>query len=220
MSYLISFLEGIITFLSPCLLPLLPIYLAFFAASSDGDTRRTLRNAFGFVLGFTVVFLAFGALAGTLGALLVRYQHVVDIVCGILVILFGLSVLDVLPIPLFRERGMSQGGASVNFWTALVFGIIFSVGWTPCVGPFLGAALVLAGQKQHLLQGMLLLLCYSAGLGIPYLLSALLIDQLSGAFDWIKRHYRIIRLVSGILLILIGVLMLFGLMGRLMALLA
>ena len=108
----------------------------------------------------------------------------------------------------------------MNFFSALVFGVIFSLGWTPCVGAFLGSALMLASQQGHVLEGMLMLLAYSLGLGIPFLMSAVLIDSLKSAFDWIKRNYRIINLVSGGLLVLVGILMATGTLGRLLTLLS
>lgn len=108
----------------------------------------------------------------------------------------------------------------MNFFSALVFGVIFSVGWTPCVGAFLGSALVLASQQGHVLEGMLMLFVYSLGLGVPFVLSAVLIDRLKTAFDWIKRHYNIINAVSGGFLIVVGVLMATGLMGRFLNLLS
>ncbi len=220
MQYLISFLEGIITFVSPCLLPMLPVYVSYFAGGGQRSTRKTLTNALGFVLGFTAVFVAMGALAGTVGALLRQYQTAVNIVSGLIVILFGLYFLGLFRLDFLKGGGASMEGRQLGFGSALVFGVIFSVGWTPCVGAFLGSALMLAGQQGHVLQGMLMLLVYSLGLGIPFVLAAVLIDQLKGAFDWIKRHYSVINTVSGCLLVIIGILMATGLMGRLLALLS
>lgn len=219
MTYLISFLEGLITFISPCLLPMLPVYLSYFAGGGERTTKKTLGGALGFVLGFTVVFVALGALAGTLGSFLVRYRTVVNIVTGAVVIFFGLHFLGVFKFTLFRGGGRGIGTDKMNFFSAALFGIVFSLGWTPCVGAFLGSALLLASQQGHVLEGMALLLCYSLGLGVPFVLSAVLIDKLKTAFDFIKRHYSVINTVSGLLLILIGVLMATGVMGRLMNLL-
>jgi len=216
MTYLISFLEGIITFISPCLLPMLPIYLSYFAGGGERSTRKTVSGALGFVLGFTVVFIAMGALAGTLGSLLRTYQTAVNVISGLIVIFFGLNFLGVIPLDLFHgsKRTVDTGGPA--FFSALVFGIIFSLGWTPCVGAFLGSALMLASQQGKALTGILMLFCYSMGLGIPFLISAVLIDKLKSTFDFIKRHYRIINLISGSLLILVGILMATGLLGRLL----
>lgn len=219
MQYFISFLEGIITFVSPCLLPMLPVYVSYFAGGGERDTKKTVKNALGFIIGFTVIFVLMGALAGTLGRLLNRFAVAVNVVSGIIVILFGLSFLGVFKLNIFKgskfERTQSMG-----FFTSLLFGIVFSVGWTPCVGAFLGSALLLAATAGHVLEGMLMLLVYSLGLGIPFLISAILIDKLKGAFNFIKKHYNVINAVSGGLLIVIGVLMATGLFGNWLAILA
>ena len=220
MQYLISFLEGIITFISPCLLPMLPIYISYFAGGGERSSRRTLTCACGFVLGFTCVFVAMGAMAGTIGSFLKEYRTGVNIVSGGIVILFGLNYLGILRLNLFRGGGRSANTKNLGFFSALVFGIIFSVGWTPCVGAFLGSALMLASQQGTAVKGILMLLCYSLGLGIPFLISAVLIDQLKGAFAWIKSHYDIINRVCGILLIAVGAAMATGTMGQLLNLLS
>lgn len=214
MEYLISFLEGVVTFISPCLLPMLPIYISYFAGGGERSTAKTLKCAVGFVLGFTVVFMALGALAGTLGGFLTRYQTWVNLVCGAIITVFGLNYLGVLKLNLFRGMSGKARTDNLNFGSAMVFGLVFSLGWTPCVGTFLGSALMLAGQQGSALIGMGMLLCYSAGLGVPFLLSAVLIDQLKNAFAFIKRNYDIINKICGGLLILVGVLMATGLLTR------
>ena len=219
MQYVISFLEGIVTFISPCLLPMLPIYISYFAGGGERTTGKTLRCAGGFVLGFTVVFVAMGALAGTLGGLLRQYQTAVNIVSGGVVIFFGLSYLGVVKLNIFKGSSRALKG-ELGFFSALIFGVIFSIGWTPCVGAFLGSALMLASQQGHVLEGMGMLLTYSLGLGIPFLISALLIDYLKTAFGWIKSHYTLINRICGGLLIVIGLLMATGTLGRLLALLS
>ena len=220
MQYLISFLEGIITFISPCLLPMLPIYISYFGGGEQRDLRKTLSCATGFVLGFTAVFVALGALASTLGGLLKAHQTAVNIISGLIVILFGLNYLGVLKFNLFRGSRHSVSQGNMTFFSAFVFGIILSVGWTPCVGTFLGSALMLASQQGHVLAGMGMLLCYSLGLGIPFLFSAVLIDKLKSTFNFIKQHYSIINKVCGGLLIMIGILMATGTLGRLLTLLS
>ena len=219
MQYLISFLEGVITFISPCLRPMLPVYVSYFTGGGERNIRRTLSGAAGFVLGFTLVFVAMGALAGTLGSFLNKYQTIVNIVSGLVVIFFGLNFMGLLKVNLFRG-GMGRVQMSGGFFASVLFGIIFSLGWTPCVGAFLGSALALASQQGHVVEGMLMLLAYSLGLGVPFLLSAVLIDKLKSAFNWIKSHYDIINRVCGILLILVGVAMATGTMGQLLNLLA
>ena len=217
MQYLISFLEGIITFISPCLLPMLPIYLTYFAGGGQRSLAKTLRCAVGFVLGFTVLFVAMGGLAGTVGSFLTRYQTAANLICGAVVILFGLNFAGILKLNLFSGSRRTVDTSSLNFFSSFLFGVVFSVGWTPCVGVFLGSALMLASQRGHALEGMAMLLCYSLGLGVPFLLSAVLIDRLKSTFDWIKRHYTVINLVCGWLLVLIGLSMATGLLGRLLS---
>ena len=221
MNYLISFLEGIITFISPCLLPMLPIYILYFAGGTDGDNKKakTVRNALGFVLGFTLVFISMGAFAGVIGSFFVEYQNIINIVAGAVIVAFGLNFLGVLKFS-FGGHGKNREVKDLGFISSLMLGIAFSISWTPCVGVFLGSALVLASQQGSVMTGILMLLAYSLGLGIPFLASAILIDKLKSVFDFIKRNYRVINTVSGSLLILMGVLMMTGVMGRILALLS
>jgi cytochrome c-type biogenesis protein len=218
--YVISFLEGIITFISPCLLPMLPIYISYFSGGGERSVGKTLAGALGFVSGFTAVFVVLGALAGTVGSFLREYQTAVNLVSGLAVIFFGLNFLGVFRLNLFRGGGRRVNTGGMNFFSALVLGVVFSVGWTPCVGAFLGSALMLASQQGHVAEGVWMLLAYSMGLGIPFVLSAVLIDYLKSGFQWIKRHYGAINAVSGGLLVLIGILMATGTLGRLLALLS
>ena len=211
MQYLISFFEGILTFISPCLLPMLPVYLSYFAGGQQ-NSKKTFTNALGFILGFTALFTAMGALAGTVGSFLSRYQTAVNIISGLIVIFFGLSFMGVIKLNLFRGSARVQTG-NLGFFSSVLFGVVFSVGWTPCVGAFLGSALMLASQQGHVLEGTLMLLAYSLGLGIPFFLSAVLIDQLKGAFNFIKRHYNVINYICGGLLIVIGILMATGILN-------
>ena len=219
MQYLISFLEGVITFISPCLLPMLPVYVSYFAGGGERSTGKTLKASLGFVAGFSLTFIALGTLAGTVGGFLRSHQTAVNVGSGLIVIFFGLNFLGIIRLNLFRGSSRQVETGDMGFFSALVFGLVFSVGWTPCVGAFLGSALMLASQQGQALTGMLMLLAYSLGLGIPFVLSALLIDYLKSAFDWIKRNYRIINAVCGWLLVLMGLLMATGLMGRFLALL-
>ena len=220
MTYFISFLEGIITFVSPCLLPMLPVYVSYFAGGGERDTKKTLKNAFGFVLGFTLVFVAMGAFAGTIGGFLKEYQTVVNIITGLSVIIFGLHFLGVVRFNIFKGMKGEVNTKNLGFFSSLLFGMIFSVGWTPCVGAFLGSALMLASQQGKTMVGMFMLLVYSLGLGIPFIFSAILIDKLKIAFQWIKKHYTVINKVCGIFLIIIGILMATGTMGKFLALLS
>jgi len=220
MQYLLLFLEGIITFISPCILPMLPIYVSYFAAN-DADSRKTLVNALGFATGFTIIFVLMGAFAGLIGRVLIEYSLVLNIVTGAIVIVFGLNFMGIIKIGFLNRAGnMNANVGNLGFFSSVLFGLVFSVAWTPCVGAFLGSALMIAAHTGSAVQGVLMLLVYSLGLGIPFVLSAVLIERLKGAFDLIKKNYKIVSMVSGLLLVAIGVLMATGLMGRFLALLS
>lgn len=219
MQYFISFLEGIITFISPCLLPMIPLYISYFAGGKERNTKKTVKNALGFILGFTIVFVLMGALAGTFGRLLNEYKTIVDVVTGLIVVFFGLNFLGVFKINLFKGAKKAKTD-NLGFFSSMVFGIVFSIGWTPCVGAFLGSALMLAASQGHVVEGIIMLLLYSLGLGIPFFISTILIDKLRGAFTFIKKHYKVINTVCGCLLVVIGVLMATGLFGKLLGLLS
>ncbi len=220
MQYFIAFLEGFITFISPCLLPMLPVYISYFAGGGEQSASKTLKNALGFVLGFTLVFVLMGALAGTLGGLVSRYQTAVNIVTGLVVLVFGLEFLGVFKIGIFKGMSKSVKKDSLGFFSSMLFGMVFSIGWTPCVGAFLGSALMLASQQGQAITGVLMLLVYSLGLGIPFVVSALLIEKLKSAFNFIKRNYRMINIICGSILVAVGILMMTGLLGRLLSLLS
>lgn len=217
MQYLITFLEGIISFLSPCMLPMLPMYISYFAGGT-GEKKKTFVRALAFVLGFTVVFTLLGVFAGTLGRILMRYQTVVNILCGSMVVVFGLSYLEILRLPFFK--GMQAGGKKLSgILSAFLFGIIYSVNLTPCVGAFLGSALMLASSAGSIVMGMILLLTYSLGLGIPFVISAVLIEKFRDVFSFIKKHYKVINLICGVFLVLVGILMMTGLLQAAMSIL-
>ncbi|MBQ8862784.1 MAG: sulfite exporter TauE/SafE family protein [Clostridia bacterium] len=221
MQYLISFLEGIITFISPCLLPMLPIYVSYFAGGSaeEKDSKKVIKNVLGFILGFTTVFVLLGALAGFFGELLGKYGTIVNIVTGAIVIFFGLNFLGIFKLNIFKGSRMARK-QSLGFFSSLLFGVIFSIGWTPCVGAFLGSALMMAASGGNTLEGVLMLLSYSAGLGIPFFISAILIDKFKNTFNFIKKHYKIINIISGIFLVLVGILMATGLFGKFLAMMS
>jgi len=196
------------------MLPLLPVYISYFAGG--GERKRNVSvMALSFVLGFTFVFCSMGLFAGVISSFLMRYQTVLNIICGALVIVFGLSYLEVISLPFFRGAG---AGKSVNsVFSAFLFGVVYSVSLTPCVGAFLGSALMLASSSGTALKGLLLLLSYSMGLGIPFIISAVLIKQLNSAFSMIKKHYRVINAVCGVFLIFVGLMMASGMLNKLMA---
>ena len=221
MTYLLLFLEGIITFISPCLLPMLPVYVSYFAGEKEEKTTKsTLINALGFVAGFTLIFILLGAFAGSIGKLLKEYSTIVNIVTSLIVVLFGLNYLGILKIKVLNKTFKKKHAIKeTGFIKSLIFGLVFSIGWTPCVGPFLGSALLIASQQGSILQGMLMLLAYAFGLGIPFIISALLIQKLKSTFDFMKRNYKIITTLSGLLLVIVGILMMTGLMGCFLSLL-
>ena len=213
MQYLITFLEGIVSFVSPCMLPMLPIYFSYFSVGTKTKQSMFLRTVF-FVLGFTFVYAVFGMFAGALGSFFVEYESLLHIVCGIIIIALGLNFIGVLKIPFLKGLHAHQE-VNGNF-SAFLFGILFSVSHLPCIMALLGSALVLAAYQGTALRGILLLILYSLGMGIPFLVSALLMDKLTRLFDAIKKHYKIINIVSGILLVVFGILMTTGVMHHLM----
>jgi len=221
LNYLIAFLEGIITFISPCLLPMLPIYISFFAGqNSENKKKSTVINAIGFVLGFTLMFVLLGAFAGTIGGFLKEYNTIVNIVSGTVVIIFGFNFMEIIRIPFLNtNRQLRMKPMKTGFLSSVLFGIIFSIGWTPCVGAFLGSALMLAASSNESLKGILMLLSFSLGLGIPFIISAILLDRLKSTFHFIKKHYRVINFISGGLLVIVGLLMATGLLGYFLSLL-
>lgn len=213
MNYLILFLEGIITFISPCILPMIPIYISYFiGGNKENKNSKTLINSIGFVIGFSIIFTILGAAFGTFGTFLKEYMNVFNIVAGIILILFGLNYIEILKIPVLNRsfKLSNKKVRDLNFLAAITFGMIFAIGWTPCVGTFLGSALMLAANSQTTIEGVFMLLSYSLGLGIPFIISALLIDSLKAVFKFIKSNYRVINIISGSLLIIIGVLMMTG----------
>jgi cytochrome c-type biogenesis protein len=198
---------------------MIPLYISYFAGGKERNTKKTVKNAIGFILGFTIVFVLMGALAGTFGRLLNEYKTVVDIVTGVIVIFFGLNFLGVFKLNIFKGAKKVKTD-NLGFFSSMVFGIVFSIGWTPCVGAFLGSALMLAASQGHVVEGIVMLLLYSLGLGIPFFISTILIDKLRGAFTFIKKHYKIINTICGCLLVVIGVLMATGLFGKFINLLS
>lgn len=215
MQYLITFLEGIISFVSPCMLPMLPIYVSYFAGGSH-KKKTVFARSLSFVAGFTLVFSLLGVFASTLGAFLKKYQTVVNIVCGIIVILLGLSYVGVIKLNFLH--GMKGDRNVESIFSSFLFGMVYSVSLTPCVGAFLGSALMLAATEGGALKGFLLLLLYSLGLGVPFVISAVLIDKLGTTFNFIKKHYKVINIICGVFLITVGVLMAFGCLNRLLVL--
>ena len=193
---------------------MLPIYVSYFAGKTEKKENVLIRSLC-FVLGFTAVFCLLGVFAGTLGSFLTKYKIAVNIVTGAAVVLFGLGYLEVINIPFFK--GMQNFKKLDGAFSAFLFGVIYSVSLTPCVGAFLGSALMLASSSKTAMQGLWLLLAYSAGLGIPFVLSAVLLEKLGMAFDFVKKHYGIINKACGIFLIAVGISMMLGFMNALLS---
>lgn len=210
MDYIFTFLEGIASFISPCMLPMIPIYVSYFVGDSENKTKTKITNSIGFVLGFTIVFLLLSIFASKLGSVLINGIKYIKIIFGILIILLGFNYVGILKIGIInRTKGMNFKKKDFNFVKAVLFGILFSISWTPCIGTFLSSALLLVASNQDLLKGIILMLLYSVGLGIPFIISAILIDKLKTMFNFIKKHYNIIKIISGAILIMMGIYIIF-----------
>jgi cytochrome c-type biogenesis protein len=215
---LTAFAAGVISFLSPCVLPLVPGYVSFVAGSSieqlrDGSAprARSLTLAATFVLGFSVVFVALGASATALGSLLLGYRYELGIVAGVIVLLFGLHMLGIAPLRLMdRDARFHLDLAGGRTLSAFVLGLAFAFGWTPCIGPVLGAILTLSASTADVAKGSLLLAVYSLGLGLPFLLAALFTGTLLARLKALGRAGRNLQRAAGGLLVAMGLLMVTG----------
>lgn len=205
MEYLITFIEGIASFISPCILPVIPIYISYFATESK-SLKKSIINSLGFVCGFSIIFILLGVFAGSFGKVVHEYADYINIIFGIFLVIIGLNYIGVLFIKfLNKTNGTNQEKKNLNFITSVLFGIIFSLSWTPCVGAFLSSALILASTTGSILKGATLLLIYSLGLAIPFIVTTLFLEKMKRTFDFIKKHYNIINKISGSILLLSGV---------------
>lgn len=210
MEYIFTFLEGIASFISPCILPMLPIYISYFVGEDNKKTSKPVVNSIGFVLGFTTVFLILSIFASSLGRLISGGITYIKIVFGIIIILLGLNYMEILNVKFINKTKRVQADTKdLNFVKAFIFGILFSISWTPCIGTFLSSALLLIAKEQDMLKGIILMLIYSVGLGIPFVISAIFIEKLKEIFDFVKRNYGKIKKISGLVLILMGIYMFF-----------
>ena len=276
MEYLLTFLEGLASFISPCMLPMIPLYLSYFAGEDEIDEQEPQTSPVGdktespaettlqtateetetsgnekksegtknpvvsertdankkasnkkllvavrslfFVIGFTLMFVVFGGLVGLIGGYINKHKTIINIVAGAIVIIFGLSYIGLFRLPFFK--GLKKSYKVDGAWSAFLFGIVFAVGVGPCTGAFLGSALALASTSGTAAKGLLLLLFYSMGIGIPFIITAVLTDKTKKLFGFIKRHFKAVKIVSGSLLVVMGILMAAGIMDKLGALLS
>ena len=220
-----AILAGFLSFISPCVLPLIPGYLSFISGVSMEDIAskektssqlwKVVINTVFFVLGFSLVFILLGATATWIGDTLRQYLPIFNKVAGVMVFIFGLHVAGVFKIKALNyEKRFHAGGKKMGLLGSFVIGIAFAFGWTPCIGPILGSILTLAAQQNSVSSGIILLTFYSAGLGVPFILTAVLFNYLIGAFGFIKRHFRAVEIISGSLLMVIGILIFFDLLQR------
>lgn len=231
-SYITAFVAGLISFVTPCVLPLVPPYLCYMAGASlesltgrggtaeatavpvEAGLGRAFFPSIAFVLGFSTVFVSLGAGASTIGSLLRSHLDVLGIVAGVLIIAMGLNFLGLFRIGLFYREARIQGAGGAGLAGAFVMGLAFAFGWTPCIGPVLGVILGLAGTRESVSEGAALLGAYSAGLGVPFVVAALFIGPFMAFLARFRRHMATVERALGVLLVITGVLFLTGGMQR------
>jgi cytochrome c-type biogenesis protein len=218
-----AFVAGILSFISPCVLPLIPGYLSFVSgvtleelrapgaaavlASSDAKRRQAVIMSLAFVLGFSIIFISLGASATAIGTLLMEHLELLGKIAGVVIILFGLHMMGVLKIGLlYKEKRVQTNKKPAGFFGAILVGMAFAFGWTPCIAPILSAILVVAATQETVSEGVLLLAAYSAGLGVPFIATSFAINQFLAASARIRKHYHTIEVVSGVLMVIVGVL--------------
>ena len=210
MEYLLTFLEGIASFISPCILPMIPIYIAYFMGKEEKNMKKAILNSIGFVLGFTFVFILLSVFASSFGEYVSENMKYFKIIFGVLIIMLGLNYMEILKIKLLEKtKNININIKNFNFIKAFLFGIFFSISWTPCIGTFLSSALLLIAKNQELIKGVTLILLYSIGIGIPFIISTILIEKMKKIFNFIKKNYDIVKKISGILLLIMGIYVMF-----------
>lgn len=218
-SGVIAFSAGLLSFVSPCVLPLVPSYVTYITGASfkeltDVEARSKLRwaalfHSFFFIIGFSVIFILMGASATYLGQLLAQYQYWIMKGGGVLIILLGIHFTGIINLPFLQiEKRFEVRRKPLGYAGSFLVGVVFAAGWTPCIGPILSTILIYASTSKSFTTGILLLTYYSIGLGIPFLLSSLAFNSFLSAFDKIKRYMRVINVVSGLFLVAIGILFL------------
>ncbi len=214
-----AFLAGLVSFLSPCVLPLVPGYISLISGVGIEELktqeaalfRKVMLNSIAFVLGFSIVFVTLGALSTEVGQLAAEYKTTLSRVAGVLVIVFGLHLTGILRIKaLYADKRLHGVKGGSTPWGAFVIGFAFAFGWTPCVGPILSGILLLAARENSVSKGILLLTVYSLGLAVPFLLTALGIERFMKFYTGFRRHMHVIEVASGALLIALGLLLVFG----------
>jgi cytochrome c-type biogenesis protein len=224
-SFIAAFLAGIVSFLSPCVLPLVPGYLSIVSGLSLDELKESrqarlmhtvVKNSTFFIVGFSITFITLGASATWLGTLLRAQGRWLNYIAGIVIIIFGLHLTGIFKInALYQDKRFHNVDKPRGPWGALLLGLVFAFGWTPCIGPILAGILGLASTKETVSQGVLLLAVYSAGLGVPFLATSLGLNQFLNFYGRFKRHFHTVEVVSGALVIVIGVLILTDNMTRL-----
>lgn len=213
--FFLAFLAGFVSFLSPCVLPLIPGYLSFITGSSFNELKENSRklkvkvfvSSLYFVLGFSVIFITLGASASFLGGLLLAYRQLLTKIAGVLIIIFGVSLIGFIKLPFFQQHRAIKGFGRSPL-SIILLGMAFSIAWTPCVGPVLTSILAFAGSSQTVAKGAMLLGFYALGLGLPFILTGLLFNRFLTFFTWAKARYQLISVVSGLILVTMGVLLL------------
>ena len=220
-----AFLAGLLSFVSPCVLPIVPPYLAYLAGISfaeldtekmeSGTARRIVFSSIAFVLGFSTVFVALGATASFVGQTIAQYFDILSIIAGVIIIIMGLHFLGIFRIALlYREARVQVKSGGAGLLSAYLMGLAFAFGWTPCVGPVLAAILFVAGAEDTALRGAGLLAFYSLGIGIPFVLAGIFAGRFIGWANRFKRHMHKIEMAMGLLLVITGILFITGQMSR------
>ncbi|WP_041608217.1 cytochrome c biogenesis protein CcdA [Halobacteroides halobius] len=209
MSVVVAFMAGVASFVSPCVLPLVPAYIGYITGSAiDKGRLFTVVRALGFVIGFSIIFITMGASASYIGRLFSQYKLLFTKVSGILIIIFGLHMTGLFKLKLLYQEFRVQGPRqATNWFSSILMGMAFAAGWIPCVGTVLGSILLYAGAEATLKTGVLLLTAYSLGLGLPFILTAIFINQFSNFSNHINNYLPIISKFSGVIMIVFGVLL-------------